>query len=174
MTRQRFLTNCLLKAWQLLSIGYRSYDSLIYPIKLKRNLFQAVEILPYRCTTWMQTKRIEKKLDGNDTRMIQAVSNKLWKQHHKNELYGLLPSISKTIQIKRTRHAGHFWINREELLWRSFIDVPMLAYLQDFIYLNFCADTGCTLKDLIVAMKDRDKERVKEIRSVNTTWVYNK
>ena len=39
--------------------------------------FQAadVSILVYGCTTWTLTKRMEKKLDGNYTRMVQAVLN---------------------------------------------------------------------------------------------------
>ena len=33
------------------------------------------------CATWMLTKRTEKKLGGNYTRMLRAVLNKFWKQH---------------------------------------------------------------------------------------------
>ena len=48
--------------------------------KIKRNFFQAVvvSILLYGCTIWMLTKRIEKKLDGNCTRMLWAILNKSW------------------------------------------------------------------------------------------------
>ena len=40
--------------------------------KMKRSFFQAVvvSILLYGCTTWTQTKWLEKKLDGNYTRML--------------------------------------------------------------------------------------------------------
>ena len=46
--------------------------------KMKHNFFQAVvvSILLYRCTTWTQTKWLEKKPDGNYTRMLRAVLNK--------------------------------------------------------------------------------------------------
>ena len=49
--------------------------------KMKRNFFQAavVSILLYSCTTWMLTKRTEKKLDGNYTRMLRAILNKSWR-----------------------------------------------------------------------------------------------
>ena len=42
--------------------------------KIKRSFFQApvVSILLYGCTTWTLTKRMEKKLDGNYTRMLWA------------------------------------------------------------------------------------------------------
>ena len=77
--------------------------------KMKRSFFQAavVSILLYRCTTWTLTKRLEKKLDGNYTRMLWAILNKSWRQHPtRHQLHGHLPPITKTIQIRRTRHAG--------------------------------------------------------------------
>ena len=45
--------------------------------KMKRSFFQAavVSILLYGCTTWTLTKRMEKKLDGNYTRMLRANLN---------------------------------------------------------------------------------------------------
>ena len=46
--------------------------------EMKRSFFQAavVSILLYGCTTWTLTKRLEKKLDGNYTRMLRAILNK--------------------------------------------------------------------------------------------------
>ena len=51
--------------------------------KMNRSFFQAtvVSILLYGCTTWTLTKRPEKKLDGNYTRMLRAILNKSWRQH---------------------------------------------------------------------------------------------
>ena len=51
--------------------------------KLKRSFFQAavVSILLYECTTWILTKRMEKKLDGNYTRMLWAILNTSWRQY---------------------------------------------------------------------------------------------
>ena len=44
------------------------------------------------------TKRLEKKLDGNYTRMLRAILNKSWRQHPtRHQLYGHLPPITKTI-----------------------------------------------------------------------------
>ena len=43
----------------------------------------------YGITVWTLTKRIEKKLDGIYTRMLQAIFNKYWKHHFTNQhLYG--------------------------------------------------------------------------------------
>ena len=70
--------------------------------KMKRSFFQAavVSILLYGCTTWTLTKRLEKKLDGNYTRMLRAILNKSWRQHPtRHQLYGHLPPIMKTIQL---------------------------------------------------------------------------
>ena len=82
--------------------------------KMKRSFFQAAvaSILLYGCTTWTLTKRLEKKLDENYTRMLRAILNKSWRQHPtRHQLYGHLPPITKTIQVRRTRHAGrtHKW-----------------------------------------------------------------
>ena len=45
--------------------------------KMKRSFIQAAvtSILLYGCTTWTLTKRLEKKLDGNYTRMLHAIWN---------------------------------------------------------------------------------------------------
>ena len=87
--------------------------------KMKRSFFQAAvaSMLLYGCTTWTLTKRLEKKLDGNYTRMLRAILNKSWRQHPtRHQLYGHLPPITKTIQVRRTRHAGHCWRSRDELI----------------------------------------------------------
>ena len=68
--------------------------------KIKRSFFQAaaVSILLYGCTTWTLTKRMEKKFNGNYTRMLRPILNKSWRKHLiKQQLYGHLPPITKTI-----------------------------------------------------------------------------
>ena len=64
--------------------------------KIKSCFFETavVSILLYGCTSWMLTKRVEKKLDGNYTRMLWAILNKS-RRHHptKQRLYGHLPPI---------------------------------------------------------------------------------
>ena len=84
--------------------------------KMKRNFFQAavVSILLYGCTTWTLTKRLEKKLDGNYARMLRAILNKSWRQHPtRHQIYGHLPPITKTIQVRRARHVGHCWRSKD-------------------------------------------------------------
>ena len=158
---------------------------------MKRSFFQAavVSILLYGCTTvwmhfcidttvWTLTKRLEKKLDGNYTRMLRAILNKSWRQHPtKHQLYGHLPPITKTIQVRRTKHAGHCWRGRDELisdvfLWtptysRAKAGRPARTYIQ-----QLCEHTGCRPEDLPEAMNDREKwrERVRDIRASGTTW----
>ena len=63
------------------------------------------------------TKRLKKKLHGNYTRMLRAILNKSWRQHPtRHQLYGHLPLITKTIQVRRTRHTGHCWRSKDELI----------------------------------------------------------
>ena len=147
--------------------------------KMKRNFFQAaiVSILLHGCTAWTLTKRLEKRLDGNYTRMLRAILNRSWRQHPtKQQLFGHLPPIMKTIQIRQTRHAGHCWRSRDELisdalLWppthgRAKAGRPAQTYLQ-----QLCEDMGCSPKDLLKAINDREgwQERVKDIHSDGMT-----
>ena len=152
--------------------------------KMKRSFFQAVvvSILLYGCNTWTLTKRLEKKLDGNYTRMLRAILNKSWrKQPTRHQLYGNLPPITKSIQARRTRLAGHCWRSKDELiidvlLWtptyrRAKAGRPARTYIQ-----QLCEDTGCSPENLPEAMNDREKwrERVRDIRASGTTlwWWY--
>ena len=94
--------------------------------KMKHSFFHAavVSILLYGCTTWTLTKRLE-KLDGNNTRILRAIFNKSWRQHStRHQLYGHLPLITKTIQVRRTRHAGHCWRSRNELISNVLLWTP--------------------------------------------------
>ena len=148
--------------------------------KMKRSFFQAavVSILLYGCTTWTLTKRLKKKLDGNYTRMLRAILNKSWRQHPtRHQLYGHLPPIMKTIQVRWTKHAGYCWRSKDELIsdvlvWtpahgRAKAGQPARTYIQ-----QLCEDTGCSPEDLPKAMNDREKrrERVKDIRASGMTW----
>ena len=132
---------------------------------MKRSFFQAavVSTLLYGCTTWTLTKRLEKKLDGNYTRMLRVILNKSWQKHPtRHQLYGHLPPITKTIQVRRTRHAGHCRRDRDELisdvlLWtaaysRAKAGRPARTYIQ-----QLCEDTGCGPENLPEAMNDREK-----------------
>ena len=137
-----------------------------------------MSILLYGCTTWMLAKRMEKKLDGNYARMLRAILNKyLRQQPAKHQLYCHLLPITKTIQVRRIRHAGHFWRSRDELisdflLWtlsygRAKAGQPARTYIQ-----QLREDTGCSPEDLPEAMNDREKwrERVRNIRDGDTRW----
>ena len=107
----------LVKAWTVIdSLSVMWKSDLID--KMKHSFFQAavVSILLYGCTTWTLTKRMEKKLDSNYTRMLRAILNKSWRQHPtKQQLYGHLPPFTKTIKIRRTGHAGPCWRSRDDI-----------------------------------------------------------
>ena len=76
----------------------------------------------------------------------------------------------------RTRHAGHCWRSRDELisdvlLWtpthgHAKAGRPARTYIQ-----RLCEDTGCYPEDLPEAMNDREKWRewVRDIRATSTT-----
>ena len=176
---ERDIETRLTKAWTAinrLSIIWKSDLT----DKMKRSFFQAAvtSILLYGCTTWTLTKGLEKKLDGNYTRMLRAILNKSWQQHPtRHQLYGHLPPITKTIQVRRTRQAGHCWRSRDELirdvlLWipthgRAKAGRPARTYIQ-----QLCEDTCCCPEDLPRAMNYREewRERVRDIRAASTIW----
>ena len=132
---------------------------------MKRSFFlvAVVSILLYGCTTWTLTKRLEKKLDGNYTRMLREILNKSRRQHPtRHQLCDHLLPITKTIQARRTRHAGHCWRSSGELisyvlLWtpaygQAKAGRPARTYIQ-----QLCEATGCSPEDLPEAMNDREK-----------------
>ena len=93
------------------------------------------------------------------------------------QLFGHQSPITKTIKVRRTRHAGHRWRSRDELiscvlLWtptygRAKAGRPVRTYIQ-----QLCEDTGCSPEDLPEAMNDRKKwrERVRDICVSGLTW----
>ena len=108
----------LAKAWTAINRLSEIWKSDLID-KMKRCFFQAavVSILVYGCTAWTKTKRMEKKLDSNYTRMLWAILNKSWRQHPtKQQLYCHLPPIMKAIKFRWTRHVGHCWRNRDKLI----------------------------------------------------------
>ena len=149
---EKYIDTRLTKAWTAidkLSVIWKSNLT----DKMKRSFFQAtvVLILLYGSTTRTLTKRLEKKLDGNYTRMFRAILNKSWRQHPtKHQLYGHLPPITKVIQVRRTRHVGHCWRSRDEfisdvLVWtptygRAKAGRPARTFIQ-----QLCEYTGCSL-----------------------------
>ena len=142
------------------------------------SIMDQLSVLLYGCTACMLTKHMEKKLDGNYTRMLQAILNESWRQHPtKQQLYSHLPTITKTIQVRRTRYVGHCSKSRNELisdifLWtpsqgRRKAGRPAKTYTQ-----QLCADTRHNLKDLPETMDTREGwwERVREICADGATW----
>ena len=127
----------------------------------------------HRCLT----KCMEKRIDSNCTRILRAVLNKSRMQYPtKKQLYDHLPPISKTIQIRRTRHTGHFRRSKSDLISDVLLCIPSHRRVsvgrQAWTYLQqLCTDSGCCLEDHLNAMDDLDEWKgiVREIRARNTT-----
>ena len=147
---------------------------------MKRSFFPAavVSILLHGWTILTQTKCLKKKLDGNYTRILRAIVNKSWWQHHtRHQLYGHLPPISKTMQVRRVRHAGHCKTSKDELIrdvliWTpaygpAKVGRPPRTYIR-----QLCENTGCSPEDMSKAMNDKEMwwERTRDIRASGTTW----
>ena len=102
--------------------------------------------------------------------MLRAILNKSWRQHPtKQQVYGHLPPITKTMKIRRTRLMGHCWRSRDKLisdvfLWtplhgRAKAERPARTYIQ-----QLCVDTRCSPVELPEAMDDREGWRERGLR----------
>ena len=110
------------------------------------------------------------------TGMLWATLSKSWKQHPtKQQLYGYLLPISKTIQIRWTWHVGYCWKSKDKLISnisnpshrQAGVRWPTGTYLQ-----LLCMDTECSLEDLQYVIDDIEEwcERVRDIWACSTTW----
>ena len=74
------------------------------------------------------------------------------------------------------QNAWHCWVSRDELISDVLLWTPShrqaKAGRPARTYVHQCADTGCSLEDLLEAMDDREgwRERFWEIRADGTTW----
>ena len=101
--------------------------------------------------------------------MLRTILNKSWRQYPtKQQLYGHLPPITKTIKIRRTRHAGHCWRSRDELIsdvlpWTPSHGRAKAGRIARIYIQQLCVDTGCRTEDLPEAIDDREgwRERVR-------------
>ncbi len=135
----------------------------------------------YRCTTWTLKKRLEKKLDGNYAGMLRVIQNKSWWQHPtRHQLYGHLPPITKTIQVRRTRHAGHYRRSKDELisdvlLWTAAYGQekagrPARTYIQATVVSILLY--GCTLWTITKRLEKKlDGNYARKLRAImNKSW----
>ena len=115
---------------------------------------------------------MEKKLDSNYKRTLRAILKKSRRQHTtKQQLYSHLLPITKTIKIRRTRHAGHCWRSKGRAHKRCTPTDPFTwprkgRTTSSNLQLQFCVDTGCSPEDLPEAIDDREgcRERERESR----------
>ena len=135
--------------------------------EIKLNFFQAaiLSIIQHGCTIWTLTKRREKKLDENCTRMLRAILNKSWKIHPTKQQLEKHPNkknLCRTQLVKEGR--THKRDSPMDLFTRNMqcVGRPTRTYLQQLF-----TDTGCNLEDLPEAMDDRDEwqERIRVIRA---------
>ena len=119
-----------------------------------------------------------RKLDGNYTKMLQAILKKSWRKHPtKQQLYGHLLPITETIKVIRIRHAGYCWRSRDDLIIDVLRCTPSdghakVGRLARTYIQQFCVDTECSPEDLPEAMNDRERwqerERVRDIHAGGT------
>ena len=94
-----------------------------------------------------------------------------------NSCTATCPIITQTIRVRRTRHTGHCWRSKDELisdvlLWKpahghASVGRPTKTYID-----QLCVDTGCCIEDLPRMMSDIDwwREIVMDICADSATW----
>ena len=119
---------------------------------------------------------MEKKPNAKYTRMLREILNKSWKQHPtEQKQYGHLPAIKKFTQVRRTRHAGHCWRSKDELisdvlLWTPSHRKAKAGRLAWTYIEQICADTGCIPEDLPEVMDDSEEWRERVPADGATLW----
>ena len=123
-----------------------------------------MSVLLNGCTTSTLTECIKKKTNWNCIRMLPAILNKSWKQQPmKQQLYGHLSPIPKTIRIRRTIFAGHCRRNNDKLIRDVRLWTPTYGWTCQYrptsnsLLTYICADAVCSLEDLPGAMDGRDE-----------------
>ena len=114
-------------------------------------------------------RQLHKNAASNIEQLLEAAL-------HKIAAVQLLTPITKTIKVRQTRHAGHSWRSKDELisdvlLWTTShgwvkAGWPAITYIQ-----QLCAVTGCSPEVLPEAMNDREgwREKVSNICADCTT-----
>ena len=129
-------------------------------------------------------KTQQTKPNQRDRRFVSQVGHYTTKpyicklQHPtRHQLYVHRPPITKTIQTRRTRHAGHYWRSKDEivsdvLLWTPAYGQSKAGRRGRTYIQQLCDDTGCKPEDLPEAMNDREtwRERVRDIHASRTLW----
>ena len=111
-------------------------------------------VLLNSCTTATIMKCLEKRVDGNNTRVLRSVLNKDWKQClTKQRLYGHLPHVTQTVLIKFRSHARHWWKSKDELIsdvlqWTPTHGHTRVERLVKTYINRLNAGTGCCLEDV--------------------------
>ena len=111
-------------------------------------------------------RQLHKNTASNIEQVLEATP-------HKQQLYGHLPPITKTIQVGRTRHTGHCWRSRGELISGPLHMAERKQGNQlEPTYSSSVRIRGCSPEDLPEVMNDREswRKKVKDIRADDTMW----
>ena len=143
-----------------------------------KSMMSAITAVYVAIKTIISSNTCDKSVKFAITAVYVVILNKSWKQHPTKQLLcGHLTPITKTIQVRRTKHAKCYWGIKDELisdilLWtpsygRAKAGRPARTYIQ-----QLRADTVCSFEDLPEAMDDRDgwRERVRKICAGGAAW----
>ena len=110
--------NCLKSSTLgFLTLGFRKSPSGVVVDVLDCSLKVSEFKLQSCYYVYFRTNILEKGMNSFIPLSYMLNSSKSWRQHPtKQQLYGNLPPITKTIQVRWTRHVEHCWRSRDELI----------------------------------------------------------
>ena len=114
-------------------------------------------------------RKLHKNVASNIEQVLAATS------HTRHQLYGHLPPITKSIQVRRTRHPGDCWRSKDELIMTDSNGPPHMAKQKQDEQLEHTYTSYVRIREVALKtcqrrwMIGRSGERVSGI-SVLTAW----
>ena len=151
-------------AWAAMKKLDKIWKSSIHrSLKIRFFLSSVESILLYGSEAWTVPADLKSKIDGCYTKLLRRVLNVKWQEHMTNErLYQNLPKLSKKIQIRRLKFAGHCARATDQPVNRLLFWSPQggrtnrgrpLKTFKD----NLAEDTGLqNQRELLQLMKNKD------------------
>ena len=126
---------------------------------------------------WNLIQALEKRINGNYTRMLRAILNRSCKDYPNNkDIYGNIPDICTSIRQQIFRFSGHCWRSKLELasdviIWQPTHGKikrgrPRRTYVEQLV-----DDTHYDVNEIKKSMEDRDGWRkIVKIYRASSTW----
>ena len=166
-----------LQPWNLCASSFWTQKSVRNPVCVQwlPELYKSFLIMWY---VHNLIKSISKSLRGSDGKNCQYIAvYKFLETAAKHQMYGHLPPISQTFQVRRTRHAEYWWGSKDELIHNVLSSVRILGAVKRTWWEWWMIGTygGERERDRDTHRereREREKEREKRFCVICLTWCW--